>query len=179
MQAEGLAQRIVILDCDVHQGNGTAAIFAGDPTVFTFSIHGARNFPFHKERSDLDIALADGTADEAYLDALEPGVQRALELAHADTFAPLSASLAIYLAGADPYAGDTLGRFALTKTGLAERDRIVFDLCQRAGLPVAIVMAGGYARLLQDTIDIHLQTVRLAVEMAGSRALSKSPGVSC
>lgn len=156
MQAEGRGQRVVIIDCDVHQGNGTAAIFADDPTVFTFSIHGARNFPFQKELSNLDIELEDGTGDEAYLDALHTGVKRALALAKAD--------LAIYLAGADPYGGDLLGRLALSKAGLAERDRIVFEFCRRVGIPVATVMAGGYARQVQDTVDIHVQTVRIAAE---------------
>lgn len=156
LQAEGSAGQIAILDCDVHQGNGTAAIFAGDPTVWTFSIHGAKNFPFHKERSDLDVELADGTGDGAYLEALRNGLTRSLVEAHAD--------LAIYLAGADPFAGDSLGRLAVTKSGLAERDRLVFDLCRRAGLPVAVVMAGGYARHIRDTVEIHLQTVWLALE---------------
>ncbi|MEJ2556900.1 MAG: histone deacetylase [Anaerolineae bacterium] len=157
MQAEGKAGRVVIIDCDVHQGDGTATIFADDPTVFTFSIHGARNFPFHKVRSDLDIELEDGTGGAAYLEALEDGVERALALARAD--------LAIYLAGADPYAGDRLGRLALSKAGLAARDRMVLELCRRAGIPVAIVMAGGYARQVQDTVDIHFQTVCIAAEM--------------
>ena len=133
--------RIVIIDCDVHQGNGTAAIFAGDPSVFTFSIHGAKNFPLHKERSDLDVELPDKTEDATYLETLEIGLERSLALAGAD--------LAIYLAGADPYAGDTLGRLALTKAGLAARDRLVFDQCRRAGLPVAVVMGGGYARMFR------------------------------
>jgi acetoin utilization deacetylase AcuC-like enzyme len=156
MQAEGRARRIVIIDCDVHQGNGTAAIFAGDSSVFTFSIHGAKNFPLHKERSDLDLELPDGTADGDYLDALEIGVERALAMACAD--------LAIYLAGADPYIGDTLGRLALTKAGLAARDRLVFDHCRRAGLPVAAVMAGGYAKDIRDTAEIQFETVRIASE---------------
>jgi acetoin utilization deacetylase AcuC-like enzyme len=156
MQAEGRAQRIVIIDCDVHQGNGTATIFAGDSSVFTFSIHGAKNFPLHKERSDLDLELPDGTADGDYLDALEIGVERALAMACAD--------LAIYLAGADPYVGDTLGRLALTKDGLAGRDRLVFDHCRRAGLPVAVVMGGGYAKDIRDTAEIQFETVRIASE---------------
>ena len=122
MQGEGLARRIVIVDCDVHQGDGTAAIFAGDSSVFTFSIHGAKNFPLHKERSDLDVALPDETLDADYLDALEIGLERSLALACAD--------LVIYLAGADPFVGDTLGRLALTKAGLAARDRLVFDACR-------------------------------------------------
>jgi acetoin utilization deacetylase AcuC-like enzyme len=158
MQAEGQVRRVVIVDCDVHQGNGTAAILADDPTIFTFSIHGARNFPFRKERSDLDIELEDGTGDTDYLEALQPGLARALELADAE--------LAIYLAGADPYASDQLGRLALSKAGLGERDRLVFELCRGAGLPVATVMSGGYGRQIEDTVDIHLQTVRIAVEMA-------------
>jgi acetoin utilization deacetylase AcuC-like enzyme len=153
MQAEDRVRRVVIIDCDVHQGNGTASILADDPTVFTFSIHGAKNFPFHKERSDLDVELADGADDATYLAALTTGVDAALAAARAD--------LAIYLAGADPFVGDALGRLALSKTGLAERDRLVLDRCRRAGLPIAVVMAGGYARQVQDTVDIRLETVRL------------------
>ena len=159
MQAEGRAERIVILDCDVHQGNGTAAIVADDPTIFTFSIHSERNFPFHKERSDIDIGLDDGTGDAAYLAALQEGVERSLDRANAD--------LAIYLAGADPYEGDLLGKLALTKGGLAARDRWVLQRCHQEGLPVAVVMAGGYAREVEDIVDIHLQTVRIAAQLAG------------
>jgi acetoin utilization deacetylase AcuC-like enzyme len=151
LQAEGLVRRLVILDCDVHQGNGTAVIAAGDPTIFTFSIHGARNFPFHKEESDLDIALEDNTGDEEYLARLEEGARQALERAQAD--------LAIYLAGADPFVGDRLGRLALSKEGLAARDRLIFDLCRQAGLPMAVTMAGGYGRDVADTVDIHFRTV--------------------
>jgi acetoin utilization deacetylase AcuC-like enzyme len=159
MQAENGVKRVAVVDCDVHQGNGTAAILADDPTIFTFSIHGARNFPFRKERSDLDIELEDGTEDSAYLEALRAGVRRTLELAQAD--------LVIYLAGADPYVGDQFGRLALSRAGLAERDRVVLGRCRKAGLPVATVMAGGYGRRIQETVDIHLQTVRTAVEMTG------------
>jgi acetoin utilization deacetylase AcuC-like enzyme len=154
MQAEGRARRIVVVDCDVHQGDGTAAIFAGDSSVFTFSIHGAKNFPLRKERSDLDVELPDGTTDADYLNALEIGLERSLALACAD--------LAVYLAGADPFAGDTLGRLALTKDGLAARDRLVFDQCSDAGLPVAVVMGGGYAKDIQDTVAIQFETVRIA-----------------
>jgi acetoin utilization deacetylase AcuC-like enzyme len=156
MQAEGRARRIVVVDCDVHQGDGTAAIFAGDSSVFTFSIHGAKNFPLHKERSDLDVELPDGTPDADYLDALEIGLERSLALACAD--------LAIYLAGADPFMGDTLGRLALTKEGLAARDRLVFDQCRSAGLPVAVVMGGGYAKDIRDAVEIQLETVRIAAK---------------
>jgi acetoin utilization deacetylase AcuC-like enzyme len=153
MQAEGRAQRVLIVDCDVHQGNGTAAIFADDPSVFTFSIHGARNFPFHKPPSDLDVALPDGIDDDCYLAELEPGLDAAMHLARAD--------LVIYLAGADPYAQDRLGRMCLTKAGLAQRDQMVFASCAQQGLPVAVAMAGGYAPDVHDIVDIHFQTVRL------------------
>jgi len=158
MQAERQATRVVILDCDVHQGNGTAVIFADDPAVFTFSVHGAKNFPFNKEHSKLDIALPDASGDEAFLGAVRDGVSRSLELAQAD--------LAIYIAGADPFVGDRLGRLAMTKAGLAERDRWVLECCCQRGLPVAIVMGGGYAQQVEDVVDIHLQTVRLAAQFA-------------
>jgi acetoin utilization deacetylase AcuC-like enzyme len=158
VQAEGLAGRVAILDCDVHQGNGTADIFDGDASVFTFSIHGANNFPFRKTPGDLDVPVPDDADDAAYLDLLEDGVSRALELARPE--------LAIYLAGADPYADDRLGRLAVTKRGLAERDRFVLNACKGAGVPVAIAMAGGYGRQMADTVDIHFQTVRIAAEMA-------------
>lgn len=157
MQAEGRARRVAIIDCDVHQGDGTAAILAGDETIFTFSIHGANNFPFRKQRSDLDIELPDGTGDDAYLDALEQGLRQALASARAE--------LVIYLAGADPYFDDRLGRLALTKAGLAERDRLVFHYTRRAGIPLAITMAGGYARRIEDTVDIHFQTVAAAADL--------------
>jgi len=158
MQAEGRAKRLIIIDCDVHQGNGTAAILADDPTIFTFSIHGQKNFPFRKTAGDLDIGLPDDTGDLVYLEQLDAGLRQALPLARAD--------LAIYLAGADPYAGDRLGRLAISMAGLAERDRLVLELCGRAGLPVAIVMAGGYAEPIADTVAIHFQTVRLAAGLA-------------
>ena len=164
MQEEGRARRVVILDCDVHQGNGTARILQGDPTIFTFSIHGARNFPFRKEQSDLDVALPDQTGDAEYLTALERGLEEALERAGAGDG---SLDLAIYVAGADPYEHDTLGRLALTKQGLARRDRMVLAACRRAGVALAISMAGGYARELADIVSIHAATVRVAAEFAG------------
>jgi acetoin utilization deacetylase AcuC-like enzyme len=154
MQAEGRARRIAIIDCDVHQGDGTAAILAGDETIFTFSIHGANNFPFRKQQSDLDIALPDATSDTAYLDALEWGIRQ--------VFASARPELIIYLAGADPYYDDRLGRLSLTKAGLAERDRLVFTFCRAAGVPIAITMAGGYALQIVDTVDIHAHTVAMA-----------------
>ena len=156
IQAEGLVGNILIIDCDVHQGNGTAAIVKNDPTIFTFSIHGKNNFPYQKEKSDLDIALENGADDAAYLAALEKGLRQSMGTAGAD--------LAIYLAGADPYKDDRFGRLALTKKGLAQRDRIVFRSCLEAGLPTAVTMAGGYARNVQDTVDIHFQTVLSALE---------------
>jgi acetoin utilization deacetylase AcuC-like enzyme len=157
IQSEGRVKKVVILDCDVHQGNGTAAIFQGDDSVFTFSIHGSKNFPFHKEASDLDIALPDGTGDEAYLAALESGLGLALERAEAQ--------LAIYVSGADPFSGDLLGRLALSKAGLKLRDQMVLGACKQAGLPVAITMAGGYAKEVTDTVDIHFQTLQIAKEV--------------
>lgn len=156
--AEDRAHRVAIIDCDVHQGDGTAAIFEHDTAVFTFSIHSARNFPFHKQQSDLDIELEDGTGDDAYLAALASGVRHTLDLAEAD--------LIIYLAGADPYAGDRLGRLGVSKAGLAERDRLVLATCRMRGLPVAVVMSGGYARALDDVVDIHVQTIRTAAHIA-------------
>ncbi len=161
MQAEGRVRRVVVLDCDVHQGNGTASILQGDPTIFTFSIHGEKNFPYHKEQSDMDVELLDGTGDQVYLDILEEGIQRALAMSSAD--------LAIYLAGADPFEGDRLGRLKLTKNGLRQRDELVLSLCKAQRLPVAITMAGGYARNVDDIADIHTATVRVAAGLqAGS-----------
>ena len=162
MIAEGLASRVAILDCDVHQGDGTAAILAHDLDIFTFSIHSGHNFPFHKQHSDLDIELDDGADDLTYLSALKRGVEQALRLSQPD--------LAIFLAGADPYVGDRLGRLCVSKRGLAERDQFVIDLCTLHGIPLAIVMAGGYAREMQDIVDIHTETVRLAVLNANGRA---------
>ncbi|MBZ0304402.1 MAG: histone deacetylase, partial [Anaerolineae bacterium] len=158
MQVEGRARRILVIDCDVHQGNGTAALFADDASVFTFSIHGARNYPFHKEHSDFDVALDDGADDLTYLDALARGLDVAVK--HAD------ADLAIYLAGADPFASDRLGRMRVSKTGLAQRDRLVFEECLEVDLPVAVVMAGGYAPDVSDIVDIHFETVCQALDYA-------------
>ena len=157
LQFEKLLKRIIIIDCDVHQGNGTASIFAGDPTVFTFSIHGEKNFPLMKERSDLDIALPDNTDDETYMQALEAGLQQAIDSSHAE--------MAIYVSGADIYHGDQLGRLSISKAGLKQRDLTVFDRCHKAGLPIATVMAGGYARNLDDIVDIHLQTIKCGIQV--------------
>ena len=174
MQVEGRVERVVVLDCDVHQGNGTAAIAASDPTIFTFSIHNENNFPLFKEQSDLDVGLDDGTGDEAYLQALVPGVGQALNQAVSTLGSRMPVrALAIYLAGADPHEGDLLGRLALTKEGLAERDRLVLSMCRQARVPVAVVMAGGYGRWVRDTVDVHLQTVRIAAEMACRQACTE------
>ena len=154
MQTEAGLQRVAIVDCDVHQGNGTAAIFAGDDSVFTFSIHGARNFPFAKEASDLDIELADGTGDDEYLWHLERGLDETLERARPQ--------LAFYLAGADPYEDDRLGRLKLTKAGLARRDALVLERLAARRIPVAIAMAGGYARDIEDSVEIHANTILAA-----------------
>lgn len=158
IQKESLAEQVVILDCDVHQGDGTAVIFSNDQSVFTFSIHGRRNFPFHKPASDLDVGLKDGTTDQEYLGSLKKGLE--------ETFSRCEPDLAIYLAGADLYHDDRLGRLALTKEGIAARDKLVFDYCQRSGLPIAVVMAGGYARQISDSVDIHLNTIRQATTTA-------------
>ena len=150
MQAEGAVERVAVIDCDVHQGNGTAAIFAGDVSVFTLSIHGRDNYPFVKERSDLDLELDNGAGDSRYLQTLEVGLDGALEG---------RPQLAFYIAGADPYRGDRYGRMRLTRAGLAERDRRVFARCAAVGLPVAVVMGGGYAAVA-EVVSIHLETVR-------------------
>lgn len=154
MRAEGLAERVLIVDCDVHQGNGTASILAQQAALFTFSIHGARNYPFTKECSDLDIELPDRCGDEAYLDRLAHALETAFDLARP--------ALVIYLAGADPYHDDRLGRLALSMDGLRERDRLVLGRCHAVGVPVALAMAGGYARNIDDTVSIHATTIRLA-----------------
>ena len=150
MQAEGRVERVVVIDTDVHQGNGTASIFTEDPTVFTFSLHGRNNFPFHKEKSDLDIELDDRTGDAAYLAALDEGLGRALAF---------DADLAVFVSGADAHEGDRLGRLAVTRAGLLARDRMVFARCRRAGLPVAVVMAGGYGKVIAETVEVHVQTI--------------------
>jgi acetoin utilization deacetylase AcuC-like enzyme len=154
LQARGAARRVLILDCDVHQGNGTAEIFAADPTVFTMSIHGARNFPLRKYPSSLDVPLDDGTDDDAYLAALAPAVAESFDRGRPD--------LVFYIAGADPYEHDRLGRLRLTKQGLFERDRLVLDAARAAGVPLAIVLGGGYSADLDAIVDIHAATMLMA-----------------
>ena len=153
LQDEGIADRFVVIDCDVHQGNGTAEIFANDDRVFTISLHGARNFPFAKVPGDRDVALRDGATDQEYATAL------AAVLADIDW---RQFDLAFYLAGADPFEGDRLGRLRLTKAGLAHRDAMVVERCRDGAVPVAIMMAGGYADSVDDIVDIHLETIRHA-----------------
>ena len=154
LQRDRWMQRMAIIDCDVHQGNGTAAIFANEPDVFTFSIHGANNYPLHKVPGTLDIDLPDGTGDDEYLIALEPAVSRIL--------AEFQPGLIFYLAGADAHAGDRMGRLRLSHDGLRRRDEFVLDACREARVPVAITMGGGYGRDLDDTVEAHCNTVRAA-----------------
>lgn len=168
LQNERRIEHALIIDTDVHQGNGTAAIFADEPSVFTFSIHGEKNFPFKKERSDLDVALPDGTADIDYLQALSAALEQLVEV---------PADIVIFQSGADPYHADKLGRLALSKAGLRERDRMVLRWCRRRGLPVAVTMGGGYAPDVADIVSIHLQTIS-ETHLAYSRSLNPSPSTS-
>jgi acetoin utilization deacetylase AcuC-like enzyme len=158
LQTTGRAERFIVLDCDVHQGDGTAVIFADDDAVFTFSIHGQQNYPFHKPPSDRDIGLPKGTSDSAYLEALQMGLDDLLVEGRWD--------LGIYLAGADPLEGDRFGSLSLTADGLLKRDRFVLEQCQLAKIPVAIVLSGGYGRDINDTVEAHFQTAQLAVELS-------------
>jgi acetoin utilization deacetylase AcuC-like enzyme len=158
LQARGAVRRVLILDCDVHQGNGTAQIFAADESVFTMSIHGARNFPLRKHASSLDVPLDDGTGDDAYLAALSAALSTSIARARAD--------LVLYIAGADPYVGDRLGRLAVTMAGLVERDRLVLAAAARAGLPVGIVCGGGYCADVAAIVEIHAATMLLAAGRA-------------
>ena len=151
LQAEGRITRAAVVDLDVHQGNGTARIFADDPEVFTFSMHGARNYPFRKERSRLDVELPDGTSDGEYLALLAQHLEPVLDAARPE--------LVVYIAGADPYRHDRLGRLALSIDGLARRDALVFAACRQRSLPVAVVLGGGYAADLEDVVSIHANTV--------------------
>lgn len=151
LRRDGKILRASVVDLDVHQGNGTAAIFEGDTEVFTFSMHGAKNYPLFKQRSSLDVELPDGTSDEEYLDSLARHLPRVFE--HAP-------DLVFYLGGADPYAGDKLGRLSLSIEGLRARDELVLRECRERGFPVATVMSGGYAADIDDTVEIHCNTIR-------------------
>jgi len=158
MQAERRVARVAIVDLDVHQGNGTAAILANDDSVFTLSLHGQHNYPFEKEQSDLDVALPDGVNDADYLAALQQALAQLMQ-----RFSP---QLIIYLAGADPHEGDRLGRMQLSMEGLAARDRQVFELGRQQRIPIAVTMAGGYGKRIEDTVAVHVQTIALASQYA-------------
>ena len=157
---DGAITRAAVVDCDVHQGNGTAAVFRDEPSVFTFSMHGANNFPFRKETSDLDVTFDDGAGDDEYLAALARHLPGVLDGHRPD--------IVFYLAGADPYEGDRLGRLKLTIDGLRARDRLVFDACRERGLPVAITMSGGYCPDVDAIVTIHTNTIREAVHSCRS-----------
>jgi acetoin utilization deacetylase AcuC-like enzyme len=161
VQRDGAIKKAMIVDTDVHHGNGTAAIFGGDEDVYTLSIHQENNYPYPKPHSSLDLHLADGTGDDEYLAILEKG------LLHA--FQEFSPELLFYIGGADPYREDQLGGLALTITGLKQRDAMVFDQARRHGAAVAITLAGGYARDTEDTVQIHVNTILAAREIATRR----------
>ncbi|HEV1993778.1 MAG TPA: histone deacetylase, partial [Candidatus Acidoferrum sp.] len=157
--ADGRIEKAMVVDTDVHHGNGTAAIFRDDPRVFTLSIHQLNNYPAYKPSSSLDLDMPDGAEDDEYLSALGPAVRRSL-----DSFQP---QLVFYVGGADPYCEDQLGGLSLTMEGLRQRDRLVFEETRRRGIPVAATLAGGYARQVDDTIRIHVNTILAAREVAG------------
>ena len=161
MQAERRASRVAIIDLDVHQGNGTASILATDDSVFTLSLHGEKNYPFEKAVSDLDVALPDDTDDHTYLAQLSSALTQ--------MFARFTPQLIIYLAGADPHEGDRLGRLKLSMAGLAARDRMVLDIARERCVPVALAMAGGYGKIIDDTVAAHLQTVSIAAGYCNAR----------
>ena len=166
IQSDAPRRRAAVIDLDVHQGNGTARIFADDPDVFTLSVHGSANYPFHKETSDLDIALDDGAGDEPFIEAVTTGLHVALHS---------RPDIAFFVAGVDPYVGDTLGRLAVTAEGMAERDHRVYDLCEEADVPVVTVMAGGYAPDVDTIADLHASTVREAARRWSRRRLLPTP----
>lgn len=153
LQAERRIRKAVVVDLDVHQGNGTAAVFEGDDSVFTFSMHGENNFPFRKQRSRLDVGLEDGVGDEGFLDALTTHLPGVLET---------GADLLFYQAGVDPLEEDSLGRLSLTHAGLRERDRVVLEAARRRGLPVVLTLGGGYAKPLTATLEAHVGTYEVA-----------------
>jgi acetoin utilization deacetylase AcuC-like enzyme len=157
LQKEGAVRRAAVIDLDVHQGNGTHAIFAGDASVFTFSMHGGRNYPFHKVPGTLDVELADGTGDDEYL-------ERLMELLP-DVIASAAPDIVFYIAGADPHEGDKLGRLGLTFDGLARRDAYVLERCREVGLPVAIAIGGGYGTAIVDTVSVHARTASIAASL--------------
>jgi acetoin utilization deacetylase AcuC-like enzyme len=159
LQREGRVERVLIVDLDVHQGNGTAHIFEGDSDVYTLSMHGRKNYPFHKERSSLDVELDDGCDDDTYLALLRTHLATALEAADPD--------LVFYLAGSDPYREDRFGRLGLSKAGLAERDTLVVEACRSREIPLVLTMSGGYARSVEDISIIHSESVRIVTQAYG------------
>jgi acetoin utilization deacetylase AcuC-like enzyme len=167
LQSDGALRKVLIVDTDVHQGNGTAAIFANDPDVFTLSLHQENNYPEPKPPSDLDVNLADGTGDEEYLELLDKALAEAFR-----RFAP---EMIFYIGGADPYREDQLGGLWLSMRGLQERDTLVFAEARLRGLPVAVAFAGGYARKTEDTVRIHANTIVAAREAATARASKANP----
>ena len=169
LRRDGLARRFAVVDLDVHQGNGTAHIFAEDESVFTFSMHGAKNYPLFKQRSSLDVELPDGTSDEEYLATLARSLPRVFE--H-------EPDLVFYLGGADPYVGDKLGRLSLTFEGLRARDEMVLRECRARGVAVATVMSGGYAADINDTVEIHCNTIRAAKYIFDGVSRSVPPAVA-
>jgi acetoin utilization deacetylase AcuC-like enzyme len=158
LRREGLARRVLVVDLDVHQGDGTAELLTPDPEAFTLSVQCARNFPFTRIPSDLDVELPAGTGDDAYMNILDIALDEALQRFPAP-------DLVLYVAGADPWEGDRLGRLALTKDGLRARDERVFHWCAAHGLPVAVTLAGGYAPDVADTVDIHAATIATAAAL--------------
>jgi acetoin utilization deacetylase AcuC-like enzyme len=165
LRREGLITRAAVVDCDVHQGNGTATIFANEPNVFTFSMHGARNYPLIKARSSLDIELPDGTSDEAYLEALAE---------HLPSAFILDPEIIFYLGGADPYKGDKLGRLAVSIEGLQKRDALVLRECYQREVPVVTVMSGGYGESIDDTVEIHCNTIRTVRSLFGTASFNRT-----
>jgi len=160
VQADGAVRKAMVVDTDVHQGNGTAAIFSDDPSVFTFSIHQEHNYPDPKPPSTVDLHLPDGVGDEEYLRTLSAPLREAL-----DEFRP---DVVFYVGGADPYHEDMLGGLALSLAGLARRDRLVFEEARKRGIPVAVTLAGGYARSIDDTVKIHVNTILAARDVMGA-----------
>jgi acetoin utilization deacetylase AcuC-like enzyme len=158
LRRDGLARRALVVDLDVHQGDGTAELVGGDGEAFLLSVQGARNFPFRRIPADLDVDLPDGTGDDAYLEALSPALERAFEAARPE--------IVLYGAGADPWAGDRLGRLALSEDGLAARDALVLERCQVAGVPVAGAMGGGYGEPVSSTVRIHVRTLAALAQLA-------------
>src|SRR4051794_16903859 len=171
LRHEGLARRVLVVDLDVHQGDGTADLLAGDGEAFLLSVQGARNFPFRRIPADLDVDLPDGTGDDAYLQALAPALERALGAARPE--------LLVLAAGADPWRHDRLGRLALSEDGLEQRDALVLERSRRAGLPVAVVLAGGYGEPIEGSVRIHVRTLALAAGLAAGAPPRRANEVPC